>query len=202
MKYFMTSLKPAFMTLLLLTVLLGVVYPVFIWAIGQLMFQKNAAGSLLYFENGKILGSSLIAQKCTAPQYFHPRPSNAGSRGYDAVHSGASNLGPTSQKLIDSLKERAVAFRIENNLSADTMIPADAVTTSGSGLDPHISLANALLQAPRVAQARNLSLAIVEHLIKDHIEECSWGFLGEDRIHVLQLNVALDQISSSTLQIK
>ncbi len=142
-------------TLALLIILCGV-YPLVVWGIAQVAFPSQANGSLVEVQ-GKIVGSGLLAQNFSGPQYFHPRPSAAGDTGYDGTSSGGSNLGPLSQKLIDQVKERVDKYRTENNLPAATLVPADAVTASGSGLDPHISLRNAEIQAPRVAQARKLS---------------------------------------------
>ena len=142
-------------TLALLVILCGL-YPLVVWGIAQVAFPGQANGSLVEVK-GQIVGSGLLAQNFSGPQYFHPRPSAAGDTGYDGTSSGGSNLGPLSQKLIDQVKERVEKYRTENNLPAGTLVPADAVTASGSGLDPHISLRNAALQAVRVAQARKLS---------------------------------------------
>jgi len=141
--------------------------------------------------NGKILGSSLISQGFTGPKYFHPRPSAAG-QGYDATRSGGSNLGPTSRKLVETVRQRVDAYRSENNLPPDALVPADAVTASASGLDPHISLKNALLQASRVVKARGLSEDIVLKEIKHYTEGRGLGVLGEPRVNVLVLNLTLD----------
>jgi K+-transporting ATPase ATPase C chain len=158
MRAFFTSFKPALVSLVLLTLLLGIIYPLFIYGIGQLFFHRKANGTLFYYQNGMVLGSEWIAQGFTKSGYFHPRASSAGDKGYDAANSSGSNLGPTSQKLADALRQRAGDYRSANNIDSNTPIPADAVTTSGSGLDPHISLANAFMQAPRVASARNLTV--------------------------------------------
>ena len=177
----------------LLTVLLGIIYPLFMFGVGQLFFHKKANGSLFFYEDGKVIGSLWIAQNFTKPEYFHPRPSSAGDKGFDAANSSGSNLGPTSQKLADALQQRVAAYRSENSLSSDTMIPADAVMTSGSGLDPHISTANALLQAARVASARGLSQGKIEDLITEYTEEPTLGLFGQARINVLRINLALDK---------
>lgn len=190
MKTFLASLKPATISLLILTFLLGIVYPVFMYGVGQLFFHKKANGTLIYDRNGKVLGSEWIGQNFTKPEYFHPRPSSAGEKGYDAAASSGSNLGPTSQKLADALKQRVSDYRSENELSSDILISADAVTASGSGLDPHISVANALLQAARVAQKRNISEKDVKKLIAEYTEK---GLLGKARVNVLRLNLALDK---------
>ncbi len=150
------EVKVSVLATLALVIILCGVYPLVVWGIAQIAFPSQANGSLVE-RQGQIVGSALMAQNFSSPQYFHPRPSAAGDTGYDGTSSGGSNLGPLSQKLIDQVKERIAGYRAENDLPADTLIPADAVTASGSGLDPHISLKNAELQAPRVANARGLS---------------------------------------------
>jgi K+-transporting ATPase ATPase C chain len=177
-------------TLALIVILCGV-YPLVVWGIAQVAFPRQANGSLVEIK-GKIVGSGLLAQNFGGPQYFHPRPSAAGDVGYDGASSGGSNLGPLSQKLTDQVKERVDKYRRENNLPAATLVPADAVTASGSGLDPHISWRNAEIQAPRVAQARNLSMDKVKRLIQEVTEGPDLGFLGEPGVNVLRLNLALD----------
>jgi len=159
-------------------------------------FSDKADGSLVR-RGGRLVGSSLIGQAFTEPKYFHPRPSAAGD-GYDAMASGASNLGPTNQDFLKTVAERVAAYRTENGLPAGAKVPVDAVTASGSGLDPHISVANARLQAPRVAQARGLSVAKVEAAIGDHTDTRSLGVLGEDGVNVLGLNLALDTLRSTS----
>jgi K+-transporting ATPase ATPase C chain len=146
--------------------------------------------------NGKAVGSSLIGQTFTKAKYLHPRPSAAGD-GYDGLASSASNLGPTNPTLIDDVKKAAAAYRKENGLPAGFSVPIDAVTSSGSGLDPGISVANAKLQAKRVAEARGLTVAQVEQVIDDHTNSRQLGFLGEDWVNVLGTNVALDRLSQS-----
>jgi potassium-transporting ATPase KdpC subunit len=180
-------------TLALLIILCGV-YPLVVWGIAQVAFPYQANGSLVEVR-GKIVGSGLLAQNFSGPQYFHPRPSAAGDVGYDGASSGGSNLGPLSQKLIDQVKERVDKYRTENNLPAATLVPADAVTTSGSGLDPHISRPNAELQAARVAKARKLTADKVNLLIQEVTEGPDLGFLGEPGVNVLRLNLALDALS-------
>lgn len=197
MKTFFSSLKPAFISLAFLTFLLGIIYPLFIYGIGQLFFPREANGSLLFYQNGKVLGSEWIGQNFTKPEYFHPRPSNAGNKGYDAANSSGSNLGPTSQKLVDALHQHVNHYRSENKLATDITIPADAVTSSGSGLDPHISIANALLQIPRIAAVRNLSEKELKNLVEEYREKATWGIFGENRVNVLLLNLALDKITPS-----
>lgn len=184
------SLKISVILLALLTLLLGIIYPTFMWGVGELFFHKRANGSLIYDKNGKIIGSEWIGQNFTSDSYFHPRPSAAGDKGYDASNSQGSNLGPTNQTYIDSVKGRIDDYRKSNNLSPNIPIPADAVTASGSGLDPHISLENAKLQIPRIAKARNLSPGAVEKLMEEFTE----GWLHK-RINVLRINLELDQLS-------
>jgi K+-transporting ATPase ATPase C chain len=194
LKSFFTSLKISIFSLLFFTVLLGVLYPLFIYGIGQLAFHFKAQGSIIYDQNEKPLGSLLIGQNFTKPQYFHSRPSSAGT-GYDAANSSGSNLGPTSQKLIDTIKQRSRDYRLMNGLSADTLLPGDCVAGSGSGLDPHISFQNAVLQSSRVASARGMSQEAMEKLIKAHSYHAFLGLFGQKRVNVLKLNIALDQLN-------
>jgi potassium-transporting ATPase KdpC subunit len=237
------ELKPGFMMMLVMTVLMGVIYPVVITAVSEVLFPDKANGSLITV-NGQVVGSRLIGQPFSKPEYFHPRPSSAGS-GYDATASGGSNLGPTSAKLLngtttkddtgketvafDGIKSRVVHYCLDNDIPiessvpidtfkladgslddvrlinafnddkapltvvAKTPIPADAVTASASGLDPHISPRNAALQAGRVAKARGAPIAQVQALIARHTEGRGLGFLGEPSVNVLELNLELDQ---------
>ena len=173
-----------------LAVLLCGIYPGIVWLIAQGIFPDRANGSLVTVE-GQVVGSSLLAQRFDGQGYFHPRPSAAGA-GYDAANSSGSNLGPTSQKLIDAVKERIDAYRAENNLGLDVLIPVDAVTASGSGLDPHISVKNALLQERRVARTRGLGDEMVLKMIISSIEGRCMGIFGEPRVNVLMLNLNLD----------
>ena len=189
-KAFIKEVKLAMMTTLTLAVLLCGVYPALVWGIAQIGFSSRANGSLV-LQDGHVLGSRLIAQGFTGAQYFHPRPSAAGD-GYDAANSGASNLGPLSQKLVDQVKERVAAYRAENSIALSVKIPADAVTTSASGLDPHISVRNAELQSARVANVRGISEAAVRSLIRSHTDGPDLGFLGEPGVNVFELNLALD----------
>lgn len=172
-------------------ILLCGAYPVLIWAGGQVLFASKANGSLVYDKDGTVRGSTLLAQNFASDKYFQPRASAAGT-GYDATSSGGTNLGPTSQKLNDSIKAAVAAYRTSNGLAANAPVPADAVTSSASGLDPHISISNALLQAPRVAKTRKLPIEAVEALISSNTDGRSLGFLGEAGVNVLTLNIALD----------
>jgi K+-transporting ATPase ATPase C chain len=185
-------LRTAILMVVVLTVLLGIVYPLVMTGIAQVLFPNQSNGSLVRDSSGTVVGSALLAQGFTQPQYFHPRPSAAGSNGYDATASGGSNLGPTNQKLIDTVQSNADGYRQENNLAADAAVPVDAVTSSASGLDPDISVANALLQAPRVAAARGLSEDQVRGMVNQYTEGRTLFVLGEPRVNVLKLNLALD----------
>ncbi len=191
MNYILAQLRISLIAVLALAILLCGVYPVIVWGLGQVLFPDMANGSLIKV-NGNIIGSKLLAQNFTGTQYFHPRPSSAGDMGYDGLNSGGSNLGPTSKKLIEGVKHRVAAYRAENNLPADVPVPADAVTASASGLDPHISLKNSFLQAARIAKARGLSEEAVKQKIRINTEGRDLGFLGEPRVNVLKLNLALD----------
>jgi K+-transporting ATPase ATPase C chain len=233
-----------------LIVLLGVAYPIAVWAVGQVAFNHRANGSFIKNAKGQVVGSSLIGQNFTdkngnpLPQYFQPRPSSAGSNGYDPTASGGSNLGPSNPNLIgnqgnnpyrtpsdpyclpvqatdksgkprtdakgnpvyeknpdgtyvcnpNTVPQRVIAYRQLNGLPADTTVPVDAVTASGSGLDPDVSAANALLQAPRVAKARGLPVGQVVALVHEHTNDRAWGILGEKTVNVLDLNLALGRL--------
>lgn len=185
------QLRPAIVLTLLLCVITGIVYPGAVTAVAQLLFPRQANGSLVPGADGKPIGSALIGQAFTRPEYFHPRPSAAGA-GYDDTLSGGSNLGPTSRKL-DSL----VAARVDTVVAADHgvrgEIPSDMVTASGSGVDPDISPANAYLQVARVAQARGADSAAVRALVDRHVQGRQFGFFGEPRVNVLALNLDLDR---------
>lgn len=185
------QLAPALKMTVLLTVLTGLIYPGVVTGVCQALFRSQANGSLVT-QNGQIVGSTLLAQNFTKPEYFHPRPSAAGNDGYDPTASSGSNLGPTSQKLFDRVKASAEQFRKENPDYAGP-IPADALTASGSGLDPEISVANASAQAARVAKARGASASTIDSLISTATEGRDLGFLGEPRVNVLKLNLALDR---------
>jgi K+-transporting ATPase ATPase C chain len=188
----MYHLRTAILMLAVLTVLTGVVYPLAMTGIAQLLFPSQAHGSLIRDSAGNLVGSELIGQNFSAPRYFHLRPSAAGSNGYDSSASSGSNLGPTSATLVESVSDRVAQYREENGLAADALVPADAVTASASGLDPHISPANAMLQVHRIARARGLSDEQVRALVERHTESSTFGLLGDPRVNVLRLNLALD----------
>ena len=176
-------------TLLLLVLCCGV-YPLVVWAIGQGLSSDKANGSLVIVD-GKVMGSTLLAQGFSGAAYFHPRPSAAG-QGYDAANSSGTNLGPTSKKLIDSVRQRVADYREENGLPENAPVPADAATASASGLDPHISVDNARLQAGRVAKARGVPKEEILRRIAVHTEARSLMILGEPRVNVLMVNLSLD----------
>lgn len=199
MKNLLQELRPALVSTVLLAGITCAAYPLAVTGVGQTLFPDQASGSLLHDREGKVIGSSLIGQNFTGERYFHPRPSAAGN-GYDASSSGGSNLGPTSQKLHDQIQERIAVYRKTNRLRDGVPVPADAVTASASGLDPHISPANARLQADRVARARNIPLKQVTDLVASVIEAPDLGFLGESRVNVLKLNLALDALPPSAPQ--
>lgn len=190
-KTIVKELRISAVALLGLVVLLCGIYPAVIWITAQSVFTEKAKGSMIS-NRGNIIGSKLIAQSFTNPAYFHPRPSSAGD-GYDAANSGGSNLGPTSRKLIETVAARINIYRSENKLDAKTPVPADAVTASASGLDPHISLQNAFLQARRVAVSRGVSEDTLRQMIAAHTEGRDLGILGEKRVNVLMLNLDLDR---------
>lgn len=202
------QLRPAIMSVIVMTVFFGLVFPMVVTGIARAAFPHQANGSLI-IQNGKVIGSELIGQNFAKPEYFHPRPSAAGN-GYDATSSSGTNLGPTSDKLIngihkklpdgkddpghfDGIKDLAGAFRKENGLAANAEVPADAVTRSSSGLDPHITPANAELQVGRVAKARGVGEDQVRKVLDENTEGRQLGFLGEPRVNVLKLNIALDK---------
>lgn len=180
--------------LVIMTVVLGLLYPLSMVGVSLLLFPTQANGSLIY-RDGNPIGSKLIGQSFSSPGYFSSRPSSAGSGGYEAVSSGGSNLGPTNQKLIETVKGRLESVRKDNNLTGMASIPSDLVTASASGLDPHITPAGAYLQVERVAQARGITSQQVRQVIDSQIEKKQLGFLGEERVNVLELNLALDRLN-------
>jgi K+-transporting ATPase ATPase C chain len=205
----MKHLRPAILLTLFFVVVTGLVFPGVVWAIGRVAFPSQAAGSLIKDARGNVVGSALLGQSFSKPEYFHPRPSAAGA-GYDAANSGGTNLGPTSDKLINGIKDDpktkdvdetylgfrdlAQRYRQENGLSSDAVIPADAATRSASGLDPDISPANADLQVARVAKARALAVERVRQVVALSTTGRLLGLIGEPRVNVLQLNLALDAL--------
>jgi K+-transporting ATPase ATPase C chain len=199
MKSLLSQFRTAVMATLALVMVCCGVYPLVVFAIGQTCFPAKANGSLIVNTNGAILGSRLIGQPFSAEKYFHSRPSAAGN-GYDSTSSGGSNLGPTSQKLRDSIAANIADYRSQNGLATNVPVPADAVTASASGLDPHISPANARLQTPRVARARGLTVDHVQALVAQHRDQPSFGILGEPGVNVLELNLALDALAPAQEQ--
>ena len=191
MKALFSEIRGAVFATFILAIVCCGLYPLVVFGISQTFFHDKANGSLIVDQDGTVRGSKLLAQSFTADKYFHPRPSAAGT-GYDAAGSSGSNLGPTSQKLNDAIKDRVAVYRKENGLKEDEAVPADAVTTSGSGLDPHISLRNAELQLTRVAKVRTVSEENLRELIKQNTDGPNLGFLGDPGVNVLTLNRALD----------
>jgi K+-transporting ATPase ATPase C chain len=205
----MKHLRPAIVLTAFFVVLAGLIFPGVVWAIGKVVFPHQAAGSLIKDHEGKVVGSELLGQRFTMPEYFQPRPSAAGA-GYDAANSSGTNLGPTSDRLVNGIKDDpttkdadetylgfrdlAAAYREENGLAKDAVIPADAATRSSSGLDPDISPANAELQVARVAKARGLGPEQVRQLVREHTSGRTLGLFGEPRVNVLKLNLALNAL--------
>jgi len=193
MKEFFSHIRGPVMSTLVLALICCGVYPLVVFAISQLLFRDQANGSLIVASDGAVRGSKLLGQAFSDPKYFHPRPSAAGN-GYDATSSGGSNLGPTSQKLKDAIQDRITAYRAENGLNETEPVPADAVTASGSGLDPEISLRNAELQVAHVAKARGLSENKVREFVQRNTDGRDLGVFGDPGVNVLQLNLALNQL--------
>jgi potassium-transporting ATPase KdpC subunit len=187
------QLLPALGMLLVFTVLTGLLYPLVVTGVAQAAFHDQANGSLVK-RDGKVVGSKWIGQNFTEAKYFHPRPSAAGENGYDPTLSSGSNLGPTNPDFLKTVRARVAAYRKENGLAPDAKVPVDAVTASASGLDPAISLANARIQARRVAEARGVPIEQVDKLVDDHTDGRGLGFLGEKAVNVLELNLALDRL--------
>jgi K+-transporting ATPase ATPase C chain len=185
------EIKNSVIATIVFAIILCGIYPLIVYGAGQLFFPNKANGSLIEGKDRRLVGSELLGQMFNGEKYFHPRPSAAGT-GYDASNSSGTNLGPTSQKLKDAVKAAVEQYRKENNLIPDVLIPADAVTSSGSGLDPHVSVRNAQLQTERVAKARNLDENNVRILVEKFTEGRQFGILGEPGVNVLKLNLALD----------
>jgi K+-transporting ATPase ATPase C chain len=193
MKKLFSEIRSAVMVTLTLAVVCCGLYPLVVFGVSQILFHDKANGSLIVGKDGTVRGSRLLGQQFTAEKYFHSRPSAAGS-GYDAANSSGSNLGPTSKKLAAAITQNISDYRAQNNLATNAPVPADAVTASASGLDPHISLRNAKLQTPRVAKVRGLNEDKVRELIHANTDAASLGFLGEAGVNVLKLNLALDAL--------
>ncbi|HWC61948.1 MAG TPA: K(+)-transporting ATPase subunit C [Verrucomicrobiae bacterium] len=196
----MKTLIAEFRAAIVATVVLAVVccglYPLVVFGVSQVLFRGKANGSLIVDASGTIRGSGLIGQQFTADKYFHSRPSAAGN-GYDATSSGGSNLGPTSKKLADSIAQNIADYRSQNGMGTNDAVPADAVTASGSGLDPHISVRNAELQAPRVAKARGLAVEKVLELARQNTDQPDLHIFGEPGVNVLKVNLALDNLGTA-----
>lgn len=192
--------RPAILGVILLTLLTGCIFPLGLFGVGRLLFHDKADGSLLT-RDGVVVGSRLIGQDFSRPEYFHSRPSAAGA-GYDGVSSGGTNFGPSNPKLIEDIRQLAEEYRRNNGLPPDAIVPVDAVTRSGSGLDPHISSANAALQIARVAHGRAVGEDVVRRLLREHTRGRQLGFLGNPRVSVLDLNLALDQAAPFTARRK
>ena len=186
------NLVTAFLMTIATTILLGLIYPLAVTGVAQLVFRDKANGQIVR-RNGEVIGSRIIAQPFTSAKYFHPRPSFAGTNGYDAANSGGTNYAPTNQKLIDRVKADAASLQAEN---PGQPIPVDLITTSASGLDPEISPAAAEFQVPRVARERGLAELTVRQLVERHTEQRDLGLFGEPRVNVLELNLALDEVSA------
>jgi K+-transporting ATPase ATPase C chain len=193
----MKHIKTALKLFAILLVLVGVIYPVAVTVLAQLVFSNEAEGNLLYDSSGKVIGSALIGQPFSDPKYFWPRPSVTSEYPYNALASGGSNLGPTNKHLMEQIAMRADLLK---SSGIQDPVPSDLVMASASGLDPHISMQSALIQISRVARARNLDEETLRKLVLDHVEERQFGFLGEQRVNVLKLNLALDSMNELELQ--
>jgi K+-transporting ATPase ATPase C chain len=187
------DLKTAMLLFIAFSLLTGLIYPLFMTGVIQIAMPKQASGSLIVVD-GKIVGSELIGQNFTSPSYFHGRPSAVN---YAGNGSGASNFGPTNKNLMEQVSQRISEVRTENNLSSNATVPSELVLTSGSGLDPHISMEGAMLQVPRVAVARGIPESEVKVLVYQHIEPAQFGIMGQERVNVLNLNLALDKLNRS-----
>jgi len=191
MKNILVDIKNTIIVTIVSAILLCGIYPAVVWGLGELFFPHQANGGLLVAKDGTVLGSDMIGQNFSDDQYFNSRPSAAGT-GYDSTSSGGTNLGPTSQKLHDSIAAAVTAYRKQNGLPDSQLVPADAVTSSGSGLDPDITVKNADLQIARVAKTRKMSVDAVTALVNKYTEGRDFGLFGEPRVNVLKLNLALD----------
>jgi K+-transporting ATPase ATPase C chain len=187
------NLLKSFLLLIIFIVILGLLYPLLVTGISKIIFSSKSAGSLVY-SGDNIIGSELIGQNFTGDKYFHPRPSAAGKNGYDPLSSGGSNLAPTNEEFISTVKERLESFKKENNLPDNAIIPADIVTASGSGLDPDISVDSAMLQVERISITRGIPASEVKDLILRYTENRLLGFLEEPKVNVLKLNLLLDNL--------
>lgn len=192
MKTIITEFGRSILATIFFAIIVCGIYPLIVFGIGRTLFPHQADGSLMLDKSGAVRGSELICQNFGSDKYFHPRPSAAGNNGYDPTASGGSNLGPTSSNLVNNIIANVAAYRSDNNLPTNAPVPADAVTESGSGLDPHISLANAEIQIPRVAKVRGLSEEKVRELVKENTSGRDLGLFGEPRVNVMTLNFALD----------
>ena len=195
MKNILAEFGRSIVATILFAIILCGLYPLIVYGVGQLLFPHQANGSLLVDKTGAVRGSALLAQNFTGTGYFHPRPSAAGANGYDATSSGGSNLGPTSSNLVANITGNIATYHSDNNLATNALVPADAVTASASGLDPHMSVANAELQISRVAKARGISEEQVRKLVQQNTSGRDLGIFGEPRVNVMTLNFALDQLT-------
>ena len=195
MKTILTEFGRSLAATLFFAVICCGLYPLVVFGLSQLLFHNQANGSLLVDKSGAVRGSALLAQNFTSAQYFHPRPSAAGANGFDATSSGGNNYGPTSSNLVANITQNIATYRSDNGLATNAIVPADAVTASGSGLDPNISLKNAELQIPRVTKARRLTEEQVRKLVQQNTSDRDLGIFGEPRVNVMTLNFALDRLA-------